>query len=88
MKSVLFAAAISLVALGAAKAAEPSLLEQELYTGETMQVTNAYWIGRYGQRCYHGPVWFRACHGTNHPGTWIPGHWNPMRTRYIPGHYA
>ncbi|MEH3144112.1 MAG: hypothetical protein PGN34_01885 [Methylobacterium frigidaeris] len=46
------------------------------------------WIGRYGQVCEHGPVWIPACHATNTPGVYIPGHWNPMRTRWIPGRYA
>lgn len=51
-------------------------------------LTKTAWVGRYGQICRHGPVWIASCHASDQAGPYIPGHWNPMRTRWIPGHYS
>ena len=88
MKTVLAALALSAALTGVARASEAPTLDVGVYSGEHVDLLDAAWIGRYGQVCVHGPIWLRACHATNRPGAWIPGHWNPMRTRFVPGHYA
>ncbi|MHC2086711.1 hypothetical protein [Methylobacterium sp. CM6244] len=92
MKVFIGAAIIAATMISAADAAEMPLsatvnsVDEAASVGDL--VTRTAWVGRYGQICRHGPVWIASCHATNQPGPYIPGHWNPMRTRWIPGYYV
>ncbi|RVU14023.1 hypothetical protein [Methylobacterium oryzihabitans] len=89
MKSVMIAGLLTLGLAGSASAAGLRLDDGVYDPGrDAPQTVAAAWIGRYGQVCVPGPVWLPACHATDTPGVYIPGHWNPMHTQWIPGHYS
>jgi len=87
MKSIIVAAALSIVSVGAANAAPAIAMDRTFVTTDQAVVTNVAWLSRYGKLCYHGPVWIPACHATNRPVGYMRGHWNAMGTRFIPGRY-
>ncbi|WP_027171357.1 hypothetical protein [Methylobacterium sp. 10] len=92
MKMLMSAAIIVSAMITAADAAEMPVTNTINSVNDTSSVsdliTKVAWVGRYGQLCSHGPVWMASCHGSDRPGPYIQGHWNPMRTRWIPGHYV
>lgn len=87
MKYPLFASIASIAFMGTAYAAPIAALDMSVTTNNHSALTDVAWVGRYGQLCFHGPVWIPACHATDMPVGYIQGHWNPTGTRFIPGRY-